>query len=232
MHYIKDIFEGKETEHAHKKFIRYSKGNFTGPIITLKVMKKGIKVHSSFHIIDELLHLMAGHLKDREIMVKGTLSWNKDLSPDLEKSGIKYMKVTKSRGIFKYILNNNIILSNFLENLGDYNILLSFKEEDISLSTKNTFPKPNKEISKDFCKSLFPQNLAKKVLSDFAFDIKDLKGVKEIQIEHDIIINDIHLPKGEPFEIARKLAKREGILKRTVTVNGGKPVITEKKFNV
>lgn len=40
MHYIKDVFKKQETEHAHNKFIRYSKGNFVGPIINIKVSKK------------------------------------------------------------------------------------------------------------------------------------------------------------------------------------------------
>lgn len=233
MHYIKDIFQKKETEHAHKKFIRYSKGTFTGPLIKIKLMKKGIKIHSSFHVNDEILNLIGDYLKNREIHVKGVLSWNKDLSPELEENGIKYMKVRKSRGIFNYLLDNNIVLKKFIDVMGEYNLLLSFKEEDVALSTKNKFPKPNKEVSKDFCKATFPPELTKKLLKEFAFDVKNPETLKEIIIEHQIIVNDIHLPENEPFEIARRLAKREGTLKRTITIKGqDKPIVTEVKFNI
>lgn len=231
MHYLKDIFNKVDSEHAHNKFIRYSKGKFIGPKIKIKVTKNGIKLNGSFHLVDELLMLMAEYLKNREVLVKGTLSWNKDLSPELEQTGIKYLKVTKSRGIFNYTLENTIKFKEFVDTLGDYHILISFKEEDITLSTKPKFPKPNKDITNDFCKTNFPQSMAKKILSEFAFDVKQ-DNIKEILITNDIIVEDIKLPDIDNFEEARKLAKRAGTIKREVIVNGGEPVVSEVKFNI
>lgn len=230
MHYIKDLFEGKETEHAHEKFIRYSKGNFTGPLINIKISKSSIKLNSSFHLVDEILTLMADHHGNEEIEIKGTLSWNKDLAPDLAKIGIKYLKVVKARGIFNYTLLNTVKFKEFVDNLGDYYILINFKTDESKLSTKPKLPKPNKEITADFCKTIFPGSMAKRILGEFAFDVP--KTAKDIKIRHEIVIEDIDLPQVSSFDEARRLAKRIGKLKRYISIDGGEEKLTEIKIKV
>jgi hypothetical protein len=231
MHYVKDLFKKKQTEHAHNKFIRYSKGKFVGPLITITIQKNNIKLNSSFHLSNEILILMADYLKNKEVEIKGNLSWNKDLSPDLANIGIMYLKVTKSRGIFNYILENKVKFKEFVETLGQYHLLVNFKEDNLKLTTKNKFPKPNKEISNDFIKAIFPLELKDKIFDEFAFDCKNCQA-KKIQIEHDIIIEDIHLPQSDNFEEARKLATREGTLIRRISLDGAKPVETKIHFNI
>ncbi len=232
MHYIKDIFENKKTEHAHNKFIRYSKGEFIGPLIKIKVQKTGIKVGASFHFVDEMLELAADILGEQIIHIKGSLVWNSDLSADLEKLGIKYLKVTKSRGIFKYILDNDVNLKKFIDVFNNYNLLITVKTPNFTLVTKPSFPKPNKEFGPDFCKVLFPIELKDKILSEFAFDIEPEK-IKEVYITHEIDINEIELPKAETFEEARRLAIRKGEIRRKIYLNGSdKPIESKKKFEV
>ncbi|MFW6285601.1 MAG: hypothetical protein ACOC16_00350 [Nanoarchaeota archaeon] len=231
MHYIKDIFEGKNTQHAHNKFIRYSKGEFVGTLINIKITKTNIKLNGSFHIINEILYLMAEHLKNNKIDIKGTLSWNEDLSPQLEKIGIKYLKVIKSRGIFTYTLQNQVQFKDLIDNLGDYNLLINFKTEDVKLATKNKLPKPNKEITKDFVKAIFPLSMKDRILEEFAFDVKD-KNFKEIDIKHLIYINAIHMPKVKSFEEARKFATREGEMIRETLVDKKEKVVSKTKFNI
>ena len=106
MHYLKDLFNNKENKHTHLKFIRYSKGNFTGPIINLKITANFVKLNSSFHIVDELLEIFSKIIKNQKVSIKGSLSWNHNLDEELAKNGIKYLKVIKSRGIFNYKLDN------------------------------------------------------------------------------------------------------------------------------
>jgi hypothetical protein len=231
MHYVKDLFEKRQTEHAHNKFVRYSKGKFTGPLISISIQKNNIKFNGSFHISNEILMLLGEYFGNKEIEIKGTLSWNKDLSPDLANIGIMYLKVTKSRGIFNYILENKVKLKEFVDTLVKYNLLVSFKEDDIKLTTKNKFPKPNKEISNDFVKAILPISLKDRVLDEFAFDCKKCKA-KKIEIAHDIIIEDIHLPQVEDFEVARKQATREGTLIRRISLDGAEPVETKIHFNI
>ena len=233
MHYIKDIFEKKESEHSHNKFIRYSKGEFQGPIISLKVQKAGIKLNSSFHLSDEILMLFSDYLGDKEIAVKGVVSWNRDLNPELEASGIKYLKVSKARGIFNYKLENDIKLKSFVNTMGKYNVLLSFKEDDCKVTMKPKFPKPNKEVGADFVKSLFPSSLKDRILDEFCFDC-DKKSIKEIEIDNKIIVNDIEYPKDDSmgFDEIRRLARRVGTITRTIVINGGEPIITKVDFKV
>lgn len=219
MHYIKDIFEKNITNHTHNKFVRYSRGTFTGPLIRLKVQKSSIKIAASAHFIDELLYFVEKILKDKIVHVKGVVVWNKDLNEKFEELGIKYIKVSKSRGIFKYTIDNEVNITDFIEAFKNYNLLINIKTDEISMTTKSNFPKPNKEVAKDFCKCTFPISLKDELFSEFAFDIKNVKA-KDIIIKHKIIITDIELPEIDDFEKARKLATRIGTLERITSVNG------------
>ncbi len=220
MHYIKDIFEKKETQHAHNKFIRYSKGNFVGPLMKIKFSKQEVKIGASYHFNDELLKIVANYLGDKIVHIKGLLIWNLDLSVGLERLGIKYSKVSKSRGIFKYTLDNEVCLKKFVDEMGNYNLLITIKTENAPITTKSALPKPNKEFGADFCKVKLPGEFKDEILKEFVFDLKTKEKIKSIEIKHKIEINDIRLPKIEDFEKARRLAKRIGIIKRFVSVNG------------
>lgn len=224
MHYIKDIFEKNTSEHAHNKFIRYSKGNFVGPLAKIKTTKATIKMAASFHYVDELLELFGEFVGDRVMRVKGLLIWNSDLTEDLGRLGIKYAKVTKSRGIFKYVIDNDVNVKEFIEMFNKYHLLITIKSDDFTLVTKSAFPKPNKVFSHDFCKVLFPSSTTERMLKEFAFDIEP---VKDILISHEIIIENINIPEADSFDEARKLATREGLLTRTI--NDKK---TEIKLNI
>ncbi|MDA3855919.1 MAG: hypothetical protein PF569_06660 [Candidatus Woesearchaeota archaeon] len=231
MHYIKDLFEKKDSEHAHNKFVRYSKGEFIGAQIKIKITKKGIKLNGSYHLVDELLTLIADYVGNRDIEIKGTLAWNQDLSPELEQIGIKHLKVKKSRGIFNYVLLNSVKFKEFVDTLKKYHLLISFKEEDVTLSTKAKLPKPNKEVSHDFCKTNFPESMKKKIMGEFAFDVKN-KDAKDIIIQNQIFVDKIDLPQTENFDEARRLAKRGGKIVRTVTIDAGEPTVTEVEFYI
>lgn len=231
MHYIKDIFEDTPTQHSHDKFIRYSKGVFVGPLINIKFTKTNVKISASFHFVDELLVLATKVLGNKDIFVKGSIVWNEDLSPKLATFGIKYSKVSKSRGIYKYQLENEVRFKDFIDSMRNYNILLTMKTDEVSVSTKSSFPKPNKEFGADFCKAIFPKSMAKEILAEFCFDVKE-KAPKDVRITHTLEVNDIILPKDAPnFEVARREAKRVGLIKREVTVDG-KQTLTEKEFSV
>lgn len=231
MHYIKDLFEKKDSEHAHGKFVRYSKGEFIGPQIKIKLTKNGIKLNGSFHLVDEFLTLIGEYTGNRDIEIKGRLAWNQDLSSKLETLGIKHLKVTKSRGIFNYILHNTVNFKDFAESLGSYHVTINFKEDDVTLSTKSKFPKPNKEVTNDFCKTNFPASMKKRILSEFAFDV-NVKDPKEIIIGNQIFVDRIDLPKTDNFDEARRLAKRGGKIVRTITIDSAETITTEVNFYI
>lgn len=221
MHYIKDVFENNKTQHAHDKFVRYSKGEFVGPLMKIKFSKTGVKVSASFHFTDELLYFIAKMYPEQTFHLRGCIIWNADLSVDLAKLGIKYSKVSKSRGIYKYQVENDVNIKDFMDVMGNYNLLISIKSDHLSLSTKSSFPKPNKEFTYDFCKASFPASVTKELLSEFAFDVKETK-IKDIDISHKIMVDEIILPEDvSDFEKARRQATRKGTLYRKIVINGG-----------
>jgi hypothetical protein len=233
MHYIKDIFEGNITKHAHDKFIRYSRGSFIGPLLKIKFTSNSVKLNASFHYVDEIVKLASEYLGNVPVHMKGSLVWNQDLSTQLFNLGIKYSKVSKSRGIFKYTLDNEIKIVDFIENMGNFNFLVSFKTGEVQIVTKSSFPKPNKEFTNDFCKATFPISLKDKILKEFAFDInEDKKKIKEINIKHNILISDLELPNIEDFERARREAKRIGELTREISTNNSESLIKKIKIKV
>lgn len=231
MHYVKDIFEKNPTQHAHDKFVRYSRGEFVGPLLKIKFGKDAVKIFASFHFVDELLMLVAKCLGNKVVHIDGSLVWNRDLTEDLLKLGIKYSKVTKSRGIFKYTLENDVKIQDFVDEMSSYNLLVSIKEETVSLVTKTAFPKPNKEFGADFCKASFPASFADVIREEFLFDIKD-KVSKEAEIKHHITVSDLKLPEIDNFEEARRLAKRIGKITRDVKIDGKENAQTSVDFEI
>lgn len=231
MHYIKDIFEKNPTKHAHDKLVRYSKGVFQGPLMRIKVFPSNIKLYSSFHYVDELQRTLIPILENQEVHIKGSLVWNSDLTKELESLGIKYSKVSKARGIFKYTLDNMVHYKDFIETMGKYHLLFSFKlENGLSMVCKPAFPNPNKEFSDDFCKLILPLELKDFLFKEFAFDVKN--PAKEFSVSHKIFIDDIILPeKYDNFEQARQEAKRVGKFQRIVKINN-EEVSSEVDFNI
>lgn len=220
-HYIKEIFEKDSQEkRIHGKFIRYSKGNFTGPLIKIKKQKDSLKIKSSFHIVDELLWLATKYTSEKDVNIKGTISYNMDLSAEFEELGLKYMKVSKSRGIYKYQIDNVVNIDNFVNKMADYNPLLSFTSKNVKITTKKSFPKPNKEITNNFCYLELPLEAEEEIYSNFCFDIDERP--KDIDISHTIIIDEIVFPdkKDISFEQLRRESQRKGTIKRELQYNG------------
>lgn len=231
MHFIKDIFEGNKTEHAHNKFIRYSKGDFQGPIMKIKLSKANIKIGASVHYADELFTLFAEYLGHKQVHITGSVVWNKDLSSNFASLGIKYSKLSKSRGIFKYILENDVDIKDFVDTMNTFNLIAKIKEDDCSYVTKSTLPKPNKEFGPDFVKVVFPGSFTKRILEEFVFDSK-ITPKKSVEISHRIIIDDIILPEDtSDFDKARRLATRKGLVSRIIMVDD-QEVKTEIKINI
>lgn len=228
---MKEIFQKNYTQHAHDKLVRYSKGEFTGPLIKAKFTSNSVKLYTSFHFIDEILILLANHLGNVKVKIKGSLIWNKDLSKDLQQLGIMYSKVSKARGIFKYTLDNEVLLKDFVDLFSTYNLLVNFKYENVSVAMKSSLPKPNKEITADFCKLTLPKEMETILREEFLFDIKE--KCKEVEISHKIIVDDIILPPEEDldFEMKRRLAKRKGTLYRKIIIDN-KDTLSQVDFEL
>ena len=231
MHYIKQIFENKINEHTKSKFLRYSQGEFVGTLLKVEKNKNDLKVESSFHIIDELLNVISKEIGNKKVEVKGTLTYNEDLRDKLEENGIKYPKITKSRGIFNYKLDNEVELEKFIKNMKNYNLIISFKHKDIKFISKTKLPKPNKEISDKFCKAVLPISILNKIKKEFLFDIGK-KEFKQIYISHKIRVDEIIFPKDKKmsFEEIRRKSKRKGEITREILFDKKEKIVSKKNF--
>lgn len=230
-HFIKEVFKNKKiSTRAHEKFIRYSKGIYVGPLIKISKQKEKIKIKSSFHIVDELIHLAAKFSKEEDAQIKGTINHNEDLAEEFAKIGIKYIKVKKSRGIFKYEIDNILNLKTFEKNMLKYNPLINFSTSNVKLTTKKSFPKPSKDITSNFCYLELPLESADYVYKFFAFDIKETPK-KTVDISHEFIIEEVIYPENKnlDFKQIRELSKRKGKVKRTVKIT---PDITTDEINL
>ena len=100
------------------------------------------------------------------------------------------------------------------------------------MSCKPKFPKPNKEITGDFCKCTFPLSTINTIFNEFLFDVKE-KKFKTIKVTNDILIEKIIFPKGNmSFEEIRKIAKRTGNIKRKIFVDDKLEKTSKINFNV
>ena len=230
MHHIKDLFLKNQSENAHKKFVRYSRGIFCGTLLRIRVSKTNIALNSSFHLCDEILDLIAKKIGMRKIEVKGTITKGCDLTNELEKLGVCVLKVSKNRGICTHLFSGEVCFEKFVSSVFMYKPLLNFETDEISYVTKSSYPKPNKEVKFDFCKVRLPLLMKKEIFENFLFDVK--KDFKEILLTHKIEIEDIEMPKNCDFENAREFAKRKGTLTRKVEIKGETEIESEIDFCV
>ena len=229
MHFIKSIFEDKTDDETHKKLVRYSKGVFEGPKIKLKIVGKNVKINSSFHYVDEFYTFIFKKIMTSKIDISGSVIFNEDISNKIEELGLVVEQKVSSRGIYKIKFSGNIGIDE-LKELKKYKILFNYSSDDFSIKVKNSYPKPNKEFTYDFCKFGFSKEFLDCFLEEFLFDLENLE--KEVLIEHKIEVFDVELPKKiTDFETARLEAVRIGKVTREVFVDGLKKT-TQKDFKV
>lgn len=233
---IKKIFSGKgHDEEVHSAFVKFSKGIFSDRyLIEAKKQKDkwSIKTSNEFanFFVRKCLEQIHG-----EIDITGAIISTFDIrqgmgghvfNPEEEVKqfmGIKQLKVNGRIDAKKVLLVMDKYPKAFCA--------LSFKTADCELKIKAKAPKSAKPSSKgdgkpkaDFC-SLKTSN--REIAHDLFFDCPEFK---EIIIKHDIIINDIELPKGETDPVKlRENAKRKGIVKRIVLADG-RETIKEAEF--
>ena len=70
-------------------------------------------------------------------------------------------------GIYTHFFSGDVCFEAFVSSTFAYKPLLNFKTDEISYTTKNSYPKPNKEIKKDFCKVQLPVSMSKNIFKIF-----------------------------------------------------------------
>ena len=203
--FVKEIFEKGVSEAGHQHFVRYGKGNYKRRF--LMNLRKGpkVKIRGSFELANDFVTFVN---ENKEVKFSGKI---------LMKDKVDGKKGKKKGGGFVYDVSE----SSLKEFENAYFYLLDADADDIVLKIKKKIPKPGKSANKiddKFCSMDLDLKYLDKVRDVFFWDVPN---GKKVSIEHEIVINEIVLPKGEddPKKI-RELAKRKGKIIRTINVDG------------
>jgi hypothetical protein len=235
MHFIQEIFQGDQNQdYIHRKFIRYSRGEFKGPAVGMKNPGGLLKIHASEEYVNLLGSILAGN-SHQNLDFSGDIISRDDVGGFLSTLGIQVKKSTKKKGVFTLKVDGSIQAENLMhiysKLTGSYIFLdLNSTENKSSIKTKKKPPKPGSEPDQNFCSAVFDASLTNAVLDEICFDV-DIKDFGEIRISHKYVIKELLIPEEyrENFALARVHAKRKGVIERIIEVDGERKEI-QKEF--
>src|SRR3989344_4473036 len=203
--FLKRLVDGRTSEEDRKYFLRFGKGNYGGRFLISLTKGSKIKIKSSFELANDFVKLAS------EIWVV------KFSGKILTKDKIDGKEGKKKAGVIVYEIKDEKIDS--YKNA--YYYLLNAQEGENKLKIKPALPKPGKnedKVDDTFC--LFETELKNwsKIKETFFWDIPE---GKKTDISHQIIINEIEMPKNvtDPVKI-RELSKRIGKIVRKKVIDG------------
>lgn len=237
--FLKKIFDEKnlngEDEFVHLQFMKFSRGEFKQKAcLNLNVGKGKYSVSTTPEYGNELVRMMAEKLGNNKTKVTGVIVSTRDLTGELN-----FVNKKQFMGVKQYVIDSEMNGSEMIKLCDKFPqsfIGLSFKvSESEELKIKPKAPKSAKPSTSaeekpkvDFCK-LYTQD--KNLVKNLVFDSEvNLDSAKKVEIQHDFIITDIILPKGEkdPARI-RELAKRKGKIVRRLNIDE-KELKKEREF--
>ena len=234
--FTKTLFDGEYDELAHIQLQKYSRGEFKyKAMVNAKHSKGKFSISTTPEYANELVRYLAIKLGDASCHVVGIIVSTRDLSGELD-----FQDKKQFMGVKQYILNRDFTGNELLDlcnKLQNSFIGLSFSVGNTELKIKPKSPKSAKPSTKreekpkvDFCK-VKTNDL--ELVHALLFDIKT--SFKIAEVSHTIIINEVIITNemkkiaGDNFGQLRKMAKKKGILIRTLDVDG-QVFIEEKKF--
>jgi|ETN01SMinimDraft_4_1059930.scaffolds.fasta_scaffold121984_1 hypothetical protein len=214
MSFIKQIFEKNIDQALHKKFTRYSLGEYERAYVTIKIAKDNFKIKTSADFANDFIKLISNNIKE-DSEVSGKIIATRDFEDELD---IELKKYSKRGKLYTAELDTTLTpqqLKNIYNLFKEEFLLLSIKSDEFKLTVGKSLPKPGGKIKENFCRATLPLSL----LDEFAFDVKDFTN---LSIQHTYKITDIEVPKEfeDDFEQARLHAKRKGTLIRTLNIDG------------
>ena len=218
LNFIKSIINKQVDDFCHKKFIRYSLGEFEKEPFEVKKGKKNFSVKAGPEYYDVLQQFFLQQIND-DIIIDGKIIAQRDVSTDLARFGIKPVKITGNGK--KALINgtfNHEELTNIFEKLNDTFLLIDLVVGKNTLKMKKSFPRG--KLVSGFCKAKFDLLLFDRFKEEFLWDVSDFI---KASITHTYLIEDIQvsneLMKQDPAR-ARKEAKRKGKLIRQLDIDG------------
>jgi hypothetical protein len=218
MDYIKDLVTGNTNqEHVHQKFVKYSKGTFAGPAITVKKAGETLKIVGSYDYSDTIAGVFMKALQG-PLSISGTVLSRSEMKTDLAVKSKKKLGlyITEVKGE-----KNAKDLYSFYSSGKDATFLVDMESGKCKLKSKKKPPKPGSARDGEFFSATMPASALGFLMSDVCFDC-DAKDFKELRIEHEFRIDEIVIPDQYKSDAAkaRLTAKRKGTLKRKVDADG------------
>jgi len=231
MHFIREIFQGnQEQEYIHRKFVKYSRGEFEGPVIRIRNSRNLLKINASDEYVNVLGKILTKN-SSQTFNVSGNIISRDNIENFLQELGIPIEKSTRKKGLFTLNLKGSIPAEDlsrlYSELKGSYIFLdLTSSDNNSNLKTKKKSPKPGSKPDQNFCSAVLDSSLTDAIMDEVCFDI-DVKNFEEIKISHRYIIKELLIPEEykENLALARIYAKRRGIIERLVEINGKKTEI-------
>ena len=252
-HYLTKILDNskignpvKEAPDVHKHFTRYSKGQFSGPVVKFSQTKEKITIWCSHEYEDAVFRIAVDLIPDDTLNVTGAILGGMDFTPLIKDIGLgKDFYPVKSKGktvnytaALKSTVSVDKKLIQTLSVRGTPYVytLLSFTSEDkkIILNIKKKPPRPNSKNPEDsalggklkFCILKIPKTpeILKTIIDTFAKDFVDEIPVKwkSIIIQNTYEISKLIFPEKKEGLSSRKFrlnTLREGKLKRVATID-------------
>ncbi|MBU1111911.1 MAG: hypothetical protein ABIG93_04255 [archaeon] len=219
--FVQKIADKEIDDVVHRKFTRFSLGEFPREAVLIKKTANAVQVQTGFEYATDLFLLVADLLPDNVILSgDGTvISSSNSLDKELDAVGLK---IKASRGK-KYTVTFELSVKDFkamVDKFGEYISLFKFKVGDLELKMKPSPPKPG-SLAEKFATLKVDNKYADAVLKNFLFDVK-VDKFKSAEIKSTFIIEDVKIPKGyeNDFAMARKMAQKKGKIHRIVSVDG------------
>lgn len=212
--FVKKVIEKRVDQDSHRYFVRFGKGDYKRRFLLSLSKGKKIKIKGSFEWANDFVNF----LKENSNLKYSGKILTRDKIPGKEGK--------KKAGTFAYDIEN----SQITEYGNAYCYLLNADSEGVVLKTKKSLPKPGKnedKIDDSFCVLEIDEKYWPNAKAYFFWDLPDCK---KANIEHELIITDIILPKNEsdPVKI-RELARRKGKMIRKIVADEKE---TTKEYNI
>jgi len=221
---MKKIFDGVFNDEVHANFLKFGRGEYKNKyLLEGKRQAKKWAVKAGAEYANLLVRKCLEKAGD-SVEVKGVIVSTRDLRDEIK---FNIQKVNNFQGVRKHAIDGEVEPAQIFELMDKYPkafFALSFKGDGFVLKIKPKAPasgKPGKEKDDgpvvDFC-SLKTED--KGIIDYLFFGVGEFS---EVKVNHTINVTDIVYPSNmeelKPTEV-RELAKRKGIVVRTVIADG------------
>ncbi len=258
MHFIYELIQSpqlKDPANKHKKihrhFYRYSKGDFTGPVMKISQTKAKITLKGTHEYEDLILELVSMSISDpnEEFEINGRLITGSEISGLLTELGFNWdlKKSTGQTKNYKAEIIDNITKDKLVKSVEAFRehsyLLLSFiLNPSCKVTTKKKVPQPSKKKVEDedinkrvqFCVG-YLNNTDENLKNTINFIIPDFKSElpknwKTLTVVNNYKITEIEIPKNiKDSRLLRIMAVRKGKLIRSLDIDGE---ILEKQYSI